>query len=271
MRLNGSVAIVTGAARGIGQAIALGLAREGATVVVNDLPDLPEGDSADSADSAAGAGGVASAGGAADVARRICAAGGHAMALPADVRDLETHDRLVSAALERFGRLDALVNNAGVEIREPFLQTRPETWTHTLAVNLTAPYFLSQKAAQAMMRSGGGRIINISSVHDHHPLRDRSAYAISKGGLAMLTKALAFELAEHRITVNAIAPGAILTDMNRESLAVPENRQRCMEKIALQRFGDVEDVVGAAVFLASAESAYITGATLYIDGGMLLY
>jgi glucose 1-dehydrogenase len=249
MRLKGRVAIVTGGSRGIGQAIAFGLAREGAAVVVNDL----EGDAA------------------ADVARRICESGGHAAALLADVRRLEEHDRLVQAAVERFGRLDLLVNNAGVQFHQPFLHTRPETWEQTLAVNLTAPYFLSQKAAWAMMRSGGGRIINISSVHDHHPLRDRSAYAISKGGLAMLTKALAFELAEHGITVNAIAPGAILTDMNREALAEPENRRRCMEKIALKRLGDVEDIVGAAVFLASSESGYVTGATLYIDGGMLLY
>lgn len=249
MRLKDRVAIVTGAARGIGQAIALGLAREGAAVVVNDLD----------------------ADGAALAARAICEGGGRAVAAPADIRDLSQHDRLVSSAIERFGRLDVLVNNAGVEFREPFLQTRPDTLDQTLAVNLRAPYFLSQKAAAVMMRSGGGTIINITSVHDHHPLRDRSAYAISKGGLAMLTKSLAFELAEHGITVNAIAPGAILTDMNRESLTVPENHRRCTEKIALKRIGGVDDVVGAAVFLASSESAYITGATLYVDGGMLLY
>jgi len=250
MRLKDRVAIVTGGSRGIGQAIALGLAREGAAVVVNNSR----------AD-----------GSAADVASRICASGGRAVAVPADIRDLEEQDRLVAAAVEQFGRLDTLVNNAGVEFREPFLHTRPETWDQTLAVNLRAPYFLSQKAAVVMMRSGGGRIINISSVHDHHPLRDRSVYAISKGGLAMLTKSLAFELAEHGITVNAIAPGAIRTDMNRESLAVPENLRRCLDKIALKRLGDVEDVVGAAVFLASSESGYVTGATLYIDGGMLLH
>lgn len=250
MRLTDRVAIVTGAARGIGRAIALGLAREGAAVVVNDVR---------SDDSAA------------DVARTIRASGGRAVAVRADVRDLEEHDRLVSAAVEEFGRLDTLVNNAGVEFREPFLRTTLETWEQTLAVNLRAPYFLSQKAAAVMAAAGGGRIINISSVHEHHPLRDRSAYAISKGGLAMLTKSLAFELADHGITVNAIAPGAILTDLNRESLSVPDNLRRCLDKIALKRLGDVEDVVGAAVFLASPESAYVTGATLYIDGGMLLY
>lgn len=250
MRLKGRVAIVTGGNRGIGRALSIGLAREGAAVVVNNSrPDHT----------------------AEDVVREICAAGGKAAALPADIRNLDEHSHLISAAVEGFGRLDILVNNAGIEFREPFLRTRPETFDQTLAVNLRAPYFLSQKAAQAMMASGGGRIINISSVHDHHPLRDRSAYAVSKGGLAMLTKALAFELAEHGINVNAISPGAILTDMNRESLSVPENLSRCLGKIALKRLGEVEDIVGATVFLASAESGYVTGATLYIDGGMLLF
>lgn len=250
MRLKDRVAIVTGASRGIGRAIAIGLAREGASVVVNNTR----------ADTAA-----------AEVVRAISESGGRAVAAPADIRDLDEQDRLVATTLDAFGRLDTLVNNAGVEFREPFLQTRPDVWDQTLAVNLRAPFFLSQKAARIMMRSGGGRIINISSVHDHHPLRDRSAYAISKGGLAMLTKALAFELAEHGITVNAIAPGAILTDMNRESLSVPANLHKCLEKISLKRLGGAEDIVGAAVYLASSESDYVTGATICVDGGMLLY
>ncbi len=250
MRLKGCVAIVTGGNRGIGQAIALGLAREGAAVVVNN--SRPDGT-------------------AEEVVRSICSSGGKALALPADVSNLMEHERLVTSALDGFGRLDILVNNAGIEIHEPFIGTRPETWDRTLAVNLKGPYFLSQKAAQAMIPSGGGKIINISSVHDRVPLRNRSAYAISKGGLAMLTKSLAFELAEHGIAVNAISPGAILTDMNRKSLSIPENRERCLGKIAVKRFGEVGDIVGAAVFLASRESDYITGATIYIDGGMLLY
>jgi glucose 1-dehydrogenase len=252
MRLKDRVAIVTGASRGIGRAIALGLAREGAAVVVNN--SHPGSDEL-----------------AEEVVRTICAAGGRAAPLRADVADLAEHHRLVAAAVTQFGRLDILVNNAGVEFREPFLRTRPETWDRTLAVNLRGPYFLSQKAAEAMMGSGGGKIINISTVHDHHPLRDRSAYAISKGGLMMLTKSLAFELAEHGISVNAISPGAILTDMNREALSVPENLSRCLGKIPLKRLGAADDIVGAAVFLASSESDYVTGATLYIDGGMLLF
>ena len=250
MRLKDRVAIVTGASRGIGRAVALGLAREGAAVVVNN--SRPNG-------------------AAEQVARAIASAGGRAFPLPADIRDLAQHERLVSAALEQFGRLDILVNNAGVEFREAFLESTPETWEQTLTVNLKAPFFLSQKAAQAMRKTGGGKIINISSVHDWLPLRNRSIYSISKGGLMMLTKSLAFELAEHNIHVTAISPGAILTDMNRESLSKPENLSRVLGTIAVKRLGTAEDIVGATVFLASPESDYVTGATLYVDGGMLLY
>jgi NAD(P)-dependent dehydrogenase (short-subunit alcohol dehydrogenase family) len=139
-----------------------------------------------------------------------------------------------------------------------------------MEVNLKAPYFLSQRAAEVMIRAGRGKIINLSSVHDTVPLPNRSAYAISKGGIAMLTRSLALELAEHKINVNAIAPGAILTEMNREHLSIPENRAKLLDKIPWSRIGDVEDVVGAAVFLASPESDYVTGATLYVDGGLLL-
>jgi len=250
MRLEGQAAIVTGAARGIGCAIALGFAREGACVVVNDCR---------------------TDGSAEALASTICAEGGKALALVSDIREPEGQERLISAALDAFSKLDILVNNAGVEFREPFLETKPQTWDGTLAVNLKAPYFLSQKAAQAMMRSGGGKIINIASVHDRIPLRERSVYAISKAGIAMLTKSLALELAEHGIKVNAISPGAILTDMNRESLSKPENLNRVLGKIALKRIGCAQDVVGAAVFLACSESDYVTGSTLYVDGGMLLY
>lgn len=250
MRLKDRVAIVTGGNRGIGRAIALGLAHAGAAVVVNNSrPDKTTE----------------------EVVELIRSLGGRASALPADVGDLGAHERIVSEAVERYGRLDVLVNNAGVEFHEPFLEARPETWDKTLAINLKGPYFLSQKAARAMQRTGGGKIINIGSVHDRVPLRNRSAYAVSKGGLAMMTKSLAFELAEHGIAVNAISPGAILTDMNRKSLSVPENRERCLGKIAMKRLGEVDDIVGAAVFLASRESDYMTGATIYVDGGMLLY
>jgi glucose 1-dehydrogenase len=250
MKLEGRVALVTGAGRGIGAALARGLAREGAAVVVNYSR------------SAAEAGAVASG---------ITATGGHAIAVQADVRRLAEHDPLVATTLDRFGRLDILVNNAGIEFHEPFLTTSEEQFDETLAVNLKGVYFLSQKAARAMVRAGaGGKIINISSCHDTVPLAQRSAYSVSKGGLGMLTKALALELAEHRINVNAVAPGAILTEMNQEGLSKPEVRARLLARIPWNRLGETEDCVAATVYLASQESDYVTGATLYVDGGLLL-
>jgi glucose 1-dehydrogenase len=249
MRLKDQVAIVTGAGRGIGVAIAKGLAREGAAVVVNYSRSATE---------------------AAEVVRDIHGAGGIALAVQADVKELADHDRLVSAALGSFGRLDILVNNAGIEFRQPFLTTTADQWDLTLGVNLKGVYFLCQKAAEVMIRTGGGKIINVSSVHDTVPLSNRSAYAVSKGGLAMLTKSLALELAEHKINVNAISPGAILTEMNRAHLSIPEVRTRLLARIPWNRLGEVDDCVGAAVFLASPESDYVTGATLYVDGGLLL-
>jgi glucose 1-dehydrogenase len=249
MRLRERVAIVSGASQGIGRAIAIGLAREGAAVVADYPPSGPS---------------------ASEVVGEIEAGGGRAVAVEADVGELSHHDRLIRSALDRFGRLDVLVNNAAVQFREPFLSTRPDAWDHTLAVNLRGPFFLSQRAAEAMIRSGGGKIVNLSSVHDTVPLSERSAYAISKAGIAMLTKALALELAPHGINVNAIAPGAILTDMNRAHLSDPAVRARLVEGIAWGRLGEAGDIVGAAVFLASPDSDYVTGATIYVDGGLLL-
>jgi len=249
MRLKDHVAIITGAGQGIGRALAKGLAKEGARVVLNFPPQAlyPV-----------------------DLLGEIEAIGGEAVAVQADVSDLSHHDRLISAAVERFGRLDILLNNAAVQFREPFLKASTDAWDATIGVNLKGPYFLSQEAARAMARSGKGKIINISSVHDTVPLKDRSAYAISKGGMLLLTKSLALELAEYKINVNAISPGAILTDMNRESLSDTEVSSRLLKTIPLNRIGEVEDLVGAAIFLASPESDYVTGSTIYVDGGLLL-
>jgi glucose 1-dehydrogenase len=249
VKLEGQVAIVTGAGRGIGAALAKGLAREGAAVVVNFAH---------------------SAGAAAQVVDDITMAGGRAVAVRADVSELADHERLVATATDHFGRLDILLNNAGIEFRQPFLTTTEEQFDQTLGVNLKGVYFLSQRAAHAMIRGGKGKIINISSCHDTVPLSLRSAYGVSKGGLTMLTRSLALELAEYRINVNGLSPGAILTEMNREALSVPETLARVLASIPLSRVGSVEDCVGAAVFLASADADYVTGATLYVDGGLLL-
>jgi glucose 1-dehydrogenase len=249
MRLKDRVAIVTGAGRGIGRAIAHGFAREGAAVVVNYSRSATQAE---------------------ELVSSIHAEGGRAVAVQADVKELDEHDCLVSAALERFGSLNILVNNAGIEIHEPFLEASAETWDLTLGVNLKGPYFLSRKAAEVMLRFGGGKIINVSSVHDVEPLRNRAIYSITKGGITMMTKSLALELGEHKINVNAISPGAILTDMNRKSLSEPGNLERVLKKIPAKRIGEVDDIVGAAVYLASSESDYVTGATIYVDGGLLL-
>jgi glucose 1-dehydrogenase len=250
MKLKGQVAIVTGAGRGIGGALARGLAREGAAVVVNYSRAAAE---------------------AKQVATDIQAAGGRAAAVQADVSQLADHDRLIAAALDDFGGLNILVNNAGIEFREPFLTTTEEQFDQTLSVNLKGAYFLSQKAAQVMVGAGkGGKIINISSCHDTVPLNLRSAYGVSKGGLAMLTRSLALELAEHKINVNGLSPGAILTEMNSARLSKPDVRERLLARIPWNRLGAGEDCVGACVFLASADSDYVTGATLYVDGGLLL-
>lgn len=249
MRLEGKVAVVTGAGRGIGRAIAIGYAREGASVVFNYSR------SAEAAEEAV---------------RTIRTAGGKAVAVRADVSRSADQDALIAAALNEFGALDILVNNAGVEYNEPVLEASEETWEKTIGVNLKGAYFLSSKAAVVMRRAGGGKIVNISSIHDVQPLRDRAIYSITKGGMLMMVKSLALELAEYNIQVNAISPGAILTDMNRRHLTDPPRRARLLDKIPAKRIGEPEDLIGAAVFLASPESDYATGTTIYVDGGLIL-
>ena len=249
MRLEGKVAIVTGAGSGIGRGIAKGYAREGAAIIVNDI----RGDTAE------------------ETAGSIRAAGGKALAVCADIANLSDHDKLIEAAVAEFGALDILVNNAGIEFIESVLDANPNTWDRTLGANLKGPYFLSSRAAAQMVRAGGGNIIFISSVHDSQPhRRDHAIYSITKGGVRMLVRALAAELAEHHIRVNAISPGAILTGMNRRGLSNPEALSKLLGHIPLNRVGDPEEIVGAAVFLASSESSYVTGTTIYVDGGFLL-
>jgi NAD(P)-dependent dehydrogenase (short-subunit alcohol dehydrogenase family) len=249
MRLKDKVAIVTGAGRGIGRAIAMGYAREGARVVVNYSRSQRAAE---------------------DAVEEIRAAGGRAVAVQADIAEIDAHASLIERTLAEFGALDILVNNAGVEINEPVLESTPETWEQTVSVNLKGAYFLACAVARVMARGGGGKIVNISSVHDVEPLRNRAVYSITKSGLLMLVKSLALELAEHNIHVNAISPGAILTDMNRKHLTDPARRERLLTQIPLKRIGVPQDIVGAAVFLASPESDYVTGTTIYVDGGLLL-
>lgn len=247
--LRNRVAIVTGGSRGIGRAIAIGLAREGASVVVNYLSQASAAE---------------------EVVGTIRAAGGEAIAVQADIGNLTQHDGLVAATRERFGRVDVLVNNAGIGRRQPFLDATVEAWDWVHGINLKGVYFLSQAVARLMVPQGSGKIINISSVHDERAMVGNSVYSIAKAGLVMLTKSLALELAEKGVQVNCVSPGAIRTDATNQFLAMSGYEEKVIAKIPSRRVGEPEDVVGAVVLLASPASDYITGATIYVDGGMLL-
>lgn len=249
MRLRDRVAIVTGAEKGIGAALAKGFASEGCAVVVN----YPASEVA-----------------AEDVARAIRTAGGKAIACQSDIGEVDQHDSLIDKALATFGRLDILVNNAAIGKRIPAIDVGPSDWDRIHNVNLRGPFFLAQSAARVMKVQRSGVILNISSVHDEKAHRNNSVYAITKGGIRMMTRNLALEWAEYGIRVNSLSPGAILTDMNRDVLSDPAFHSKVVASIPLNRIGDAEDLVGAAVLLVSDEGRYITGTTLYVDGGLLL-
>ena len=249
MRLENKVAIVTGSSSGIGEAIALAFAAEGAAVVV-DYVGHPD---------AAG-----------EVVGKVEDAGGRGLAVAADVSSPAQVGALVGKAVQTFGRLDVMVNNAGLERKMPFLETPFEVWQQTLAVNLTGPWLGSQEAAKQMVaQGGGGRIINISSVHEDLAMPTNAPYCATKGGVRMLMRTLAVELAPHSITVNNIAPGAIDTPMDAPLKEDPDKMEELLSEIPLGRIGKPEEVAGLALYLASEESSYVTGSTMFVDGGMI--
>ena len=244
-RLEGKVAIVTGASRGIGRAIAERFSIEGARVVVNH---------------------VAGASRAAAVVEGITARGGEALAVRADVSRRADVDDLVAATMDRFGRIDILVNNAGVMVAKGVLETTEEEWDQTIDTNLKGPWLCSKAVAPIMIRQEGGTIINMSSNSGlYHPSAMKfTEYVVSKAGLNGLTKAMALAIGPH-VTVNAICPGWIRTDM--VETIDPAVQQRILDETALARWGTPDDIAGAAVFLASADAAFITGELLIVAGG----
>ena len=251
MKLKDKVAIVTGAATGIGQAIATLFAAEGAAVVV-DYVGQPEA--------------------AAETVNKITAIAGRVKAVEADVSNVAQVQKLIDEGVSEFGRVDILVNNAGIEFKRPFLEFPTDLWEKVIAVDLTGPWLCSQAAARQMVKQGGGgRIINISSVHEDLPMPTNAPYCAAKGGLRMLMRTISVELAPHNITVNNIGPGAIYTpiDKNVESNSIL-NKQ-LMAEIPLGRWGRPEEVAGLALYLASDAASYVTGSTHFIDGGMLRY
>lgn len=245
MLLDERVALVTGASRGIGRAIALALAREGATVIVNYATRRETAEA---------------------VVNAITAQGGRAVAIAADVADAGQVEAMFKEVLGKFGRIDILVNNAGITRDNLLLRMKDVDWEQVINTNLKGAFLCARAAAKAMLKQRWGRIINISSVVGLTGNAGQVNYASAKAGLIGLTKSLARELASRQITVNAIAPGFIETDMTKELAA--EVRQAMLESIPLGRFGQPEDVAEAVVFLASDKASYITGQVLVVDGGM---
>lgn len=257
-RLTGQTAVVTGASSGIGMACAVALGRDGANVVVNY------------AGNSAGAEATVSA---------IAEAGGKAFAVKADVSKKDQVEAMFRQAVDTYGTVDILVNNAGLQKDAPFTEMSLEDWQFVLDVNLTGQFLCAQAAVREFMRRGFreeaslslGKIICMSSVHELIPWAGHVNYAASKGGVMLMMKSLAQELGPMKIRVNSIAPGAIKTPINRSAWQTPEAEQRLLKLIPYKRVGDTSDIGNVCAWLASDESDYIHGATIFVDGGMTLY
>lgn len=250
MRLKDKVAIVTGGSRGIGRAIALKMAAEGAKVVVNYVSN----------DAAAN-----------EAVEMIRNSGAEAMAFKANVGSKADVEAMAKAVVEEYGRIDALVNNAGVAAFIDFFETTEEDWDWHQNTNCKGIFLASQAVAREMVKTGGGRIVNVTSISGEkatNPLQ--VAYCASKGGANMLTKIMALALAPYNITVNAVLPGTIETDINRDILNQPGARDSIVEATPLRSLGEPEDIAGAVVLLASDESKWTTGTFIVVDGGFML-
>jgi glucose 1-dehydrogenase len=249
MRLQDKVAIVTGAGTGIGQAIAVAFAQAGAVVVVDYVGQANVSE---------------------DTIKTISAMGGKALGIDADISLPDDVNSLIQKTIAAFGKIDIFVNNAGIEKRIAFVDYPIEEWQKIIAVNLTGPFLCSQAAARQMIQQGsGGRIVNISSIHEDLPMTGNAPYCATKGGLRMLMRTIAVELAPHQITVNNIGPGAIYTPIDRDVEMDAKLNDEILAEIPMGRWGKPEEVAQLAVYLASDDAAYITGSTHFIDGGML--
>jgi NAD(P)-dependent dehydrogenase (short-subunit alcohol dehydrogenase family) len=250
MRFAGQTAIVTGAGRGMGRAVALGLAAEGAKVVVAEVDEAS----------------------AKEVAGEIQTAGSRALAVTIDISSVADVRRLFEQAVAEFGGVDILVNNAGIGIAKPLVDYTEADWDKQLGVNLKGMFFATQEAARIMIPKRRGKIVNFAStaafVSSSTP---ETAYDISKGGVRQLTISVAAELAPYNINVNAVAPGTIMTDLTLRVLNTEEKMARASAKIPLGRLGKPEDMVGPVLFLCSDEAGYVTGHVLVVDGGWLLF
>jgi glucose 1-dehydrogenase len=249
MSLQGKVAIVTGGNSGIGKAIALGLARAGASIAI-DYVVHPEATEA--------------------LEREITALGDTAIGVQADVSSVRELQALVDATVAKFGRLDIMVNNAGVETRTSVLDTTEDQYDKVLAINLKSAFFGTQIAAHQMLKQGGGgRIINITSVHEDWPMPGNTAYCLAKGGMRMLTRTAGVELAPHGICVVGVGPGAVATPINLTTMQDPALLAKLNAAIPLGRMAQPEEIANVVVFLAGDGASYLTATTIFADGGIM--
>jgi len=249
MKLEGKVALVTGSGQGIGQSIAIRLAQEGADVIVDDRVI---GESAE------------------ETVAQIEKCGRKATAVEGDLSNTDDDRQVIAQGVEAMGKIDILVNNAGVEKNASFWEVTEKDYDFVMNINLRGTFFITQDFVNHLRETKrAGRIINISSVHEELPMPHMSSYCATKGGLKMLCRDLAVELAPLGITINNVAPGAIETPINKALLNNPTELQALLKNIPLNRLGKPEDVAGCVAFLASDDAAYITGSTFFVDGGLL--
>jgi glucose 1-dehydrogenase len=256
--LAGQPALVTGANSGIGKAVALGLAQAGADVVVNYVTDPAAAE---------------------EVAHEVEKFGGRAIAIQADVSKEDEVVAMFAQAISHFGTLHVAVSNAGLQRDSPFEQMTLEQWNTVIGVNLTGQFLCTREAAREFQKRGvvpgvsvaAGKIICMSSVHQEIPWAGHANYAASKGGVMLLMKSIAQELAPYKIRVNSVAPGAIRTPINTAAWSTPEAYAELMKLVPYKRIGEPDDIARAVAWLASDSADYVTGATLFVDGGMTLY
>ncbi len=250
MLLENKVAIVTGADSGIGRAIALELAREGARVTINFHSNQAQAN---------------------QVKQQIEDGGGKALVVQGDVAKITDLQKLVEQTVQTFGRLDVMVNNAGLETRTSVLDSTEKDFDLVLGVNLKGAFFGTQLAARQMIKQGDkkGRVINISSVHEDWPMPGNTPYCCAKGGMRMLTRTAGVELAPHGITVVGVGPGAVDTPINKSTLSDPEKQAALNQAIPIGRVAEPDEIAGLVAWLASDKSSYVTSTTFFIDGGLM--
>ena len=249
MSLKNKVAVVTGGNSGIGMAIVLELAKQGANIVIDYVahPEATE-----------------------SLEKQVTALGDQAIGVDADVSKVADLQKLINAAVEKFGRVDVMVNNAGVETRTSILNTTEQQYEKVLAINLKSAFFGTQLAAQQMIKQGGGgRIINISSVHEDWPMPGNTAYCLSKGGMRMLTRTAGVELAPHNILVVGVGPGAVATPINLSTMKDPTLMKNLDSAIPQGRMARPEEIASVVAFLAGEGASYMTATTVFADGGIM--